>query len=290
MNKYTNEENEFLRNYFFEKSLKELSELFFDEFNKKISPNTLGKHCNKIGLRLTHSQIVERQIKGRVGACKKTYFSKEEDLWLKNNYSKHHSLELYSIFRSKFRKVSNQTLRRRVLFLGLSDKQHHYTEEQNEFLVKNVSRYTYPKLTEEFNLKFGTNQTITSIRGQCIQYLHAKRAENSFSASTLPLGSEVEKNGQIYVKVSETPFERAERWKAKSRIVYENEYGKIPEGYSIIFLDGNKKNCDIKNLYCVNNNVRACLAREKWYKKDGQITLTAVKCAELMCSLKGQEE
>ena len=329
MNKYTKEENYFLTNNFFEYSLTELSELFLKEFNKKINPNTLGKHCNEIGLKkstrsvknhtfskeqdmfifennnlgnnrlldmfnekfgleLTYNQIAGR--KQKLGICKKIGFSKEEDMWLKNNFGKCSSMKLYDRFRFEFRNVTDETLSKRIVFLGLREQRHHYTKEQNEWLTKNISKYTYPKLTNMFNEKFNAKVTKVSIIGQCREYLGVKRGENSFSATTLPIGSEIKKNGMIYVKVSDEPFKRTERWKAKSRIIYENEKGEIPNDNEIIFLDGDKNNLHISNLYCVSKSVRACLAREKWYKKDRNITLSAIKCAELMCALKESEE
>ena len=307
----------------------ELSEIFFEEFNKKITPNTLGKHCNEIGLKkstrsvknhkfsieeddfiaknknlsndelliafndkfgfhISYSQIVGR--KRKLDICKKIGFSKEEDLWLKDNYGKYPISEVREMFCLKFRKISNATLSNRALFLGLREKRHHYTKQENEWLIENISLYTYPELTKLFNQIFRTKVTQVSISRQCMQYLKIHRGENSFSASALPIGSEVKKNGIVHVKISDKPFERKDRWKSKNRIVYEREKGEIPTGCSIIFLDGNKSNFDIENLYCADNRVMACLARENWYKKNGELTLTAIKCAELMCKIKESEE
>ena len=57
------------------------------------------------------------------------------------------------------------------------------------------------------------------------------------------------KDGYIEVKVAEP-----NKWRLKQRVVYEEAKGKIPEGCTIIFLDGNKRNLDIDNLRCVTRS------------------------------------
>lgn len=69
-------------------------------------------------------------------------------------------------------------------------------------------------------------------------------------ANALPVGSErITKDGYIEVR-TDCPGYR--KWKLKHRIIWEQVNGKIPNGYNVQFKDGNRKNCDINNLYLIS--------------------------------------
>ena len=61
----------------------------------------------------------------------------------------------------------------------------------------------------------------------------------------------------------------------------------IPNGCFVIFLDKNKKNYNIDNLYCLGRNIHSTMCKNRWYTTDRNITLTAIKYLELMQALKG---
>lgn len=75
-----------------------------------------------------------------------------------------------------------------------------------------------------------------------------------------PVGSErINVDGYTEIKVAEP-----NKWKLKQRLVYEEYYGvTLTSNDVIIFLDGNKQNLDINNLYKMT---RAALVR---YNQDG---------------------
>jgi hypothetical protein len=65
-----------------------------------------------------------------------------------------------------------------------------------------------------------------------------------------PLGSErFTKGGYIEVKTQEPDV-----FELKHRVVLQQHNGKIPKGYNIQFKDGNRTNCDIENLYMINQH------------------------------------
>ena len=79
---------------------------------------------------------------------------------------------------------------------------------------------------------------------------HTMFAKGNVPPNHRPVGSErISKDGYIEVKVAEP-----NKWRLKQRVVYEEAKGKIPEGCSIIFLDGNKRNFDIDNLRCITRS------------------------------------
>lgn len=73
--------------------------------------------------------------------------------------------------------------------------------------------------------------------------------------SWMPVGSEVENGGYVYVKVSDIPnVPQTENWKRKQVLIWEQANGPVPEGHNIIFLDGNRRNFDIGNLMLVSDS------------------------------------
>ena len=92
------------------------------------------------------------------------------------------------------------------------------------------------------------------------------------------IGSErITKDGYTQIKITES-----DGWKLKHRLVYEEHYGEIPVGYSILFCDGNKQNCDIDNLILVSRSELLILNRNKLIKNDSSLTITGVNIAKLL--------
>lgn len=63
-----------------------------------------------------------------------------------------------------------------------------------------------------------------------------------------PVGSErIDVDGYTLVKVAEP-----NKWKLKHKVIWEQEYGPIPKGYSVMFMDQNKQNFSLDNLRLVH--------------------------------------
>ena len=181
-----------------------------------------------------------------------------------------------------------------------STKDHLFTEEEKRFLRDNIQELTYSNLTKAFNAKFGTSLNEGNISDMCLKRLGIKRnhpwtfpkGRKSFVYSC-PIGAERTVGEQTFVKVSDipnigrTPSKGNDpNWKEKQFIVYEQAHGKIPDNKLIVFLDKNRKNFDINNLYCVNRKVNFMMAKNGWYSTDREHTLAAIKWCELFYVLK----
>lgn len=148
--------------------------------------------------------------------------------------------------------------------LSTKAPRHCYTEEQNEWLCKNISKYTYPDLVAAFNEKFHTSQSYYNIKSHCIRkgFKGGRSDQKGYKNwRSTPIGTETIYNGRIYVKVSEAPTSRTTKnhmanWTEKGRFVWAQHHGKIPEGHNIVYLDGNPLNCDISNLECTANSIQ----------------------------------
>ena len=156
-----------------------------------------------------------------------------------------------------------------------------YTDEMKQFILDNYKERYNQELADLFNQKFNTNITSRMIKsykannklnsgltgkfrkGQTPhnkgkkmpkevyeKVKHTMFAKGNVPPNHRPVGSErISKDGYIEVKVAEP-----NKWRLKQRVVYEEAKGKIPEGCTIIFLDGNKQNCNIDNLRCITRS------------------------------------
>ena len=180
-------------------------------------------------------------------------------------------------------------------------KDHHYTEAEKQFLRDNIQSLTYCELTKAFNSRFGTSLNECSISDVCLKRMGIKRdhpskfpkGRKSFVYSC-PIGAERTVGEQTFVKVSDVPNVgrtpskgNDPNWKEKQFIVYEQAHGAIPDNKLIVFLDKDRKNFDIENLYCVDRKVNFMMAKNGWYSTDREITLTAIKWCELFYAMKG---
>ena len=68
--------------------------------------------------------------------------------------------------------------------------------------------------------------------------------------------------GYFHIRISEG------NWVLYHRFLWEQTYGKIPEGFNIVFVDGNRKNCDISNLKCISDAELASLNTIQRYPKE----------------------
>ena len=183
---------------------------------------------------------------------------------------------------------------------------HIYTENEKQFLKDNVKGITEVDLMNLFNKRFNLNVTRSSIRNQkaklhiksgivggqfkkghkthnkgkkqieymCIESIEKTKATR-FKKGNIPhnhreVGSErITKDGYIEIKTNEPNV-----WQLKHRYIYEKEYGKIPDGLNLIFLDGNKQNLNLNNLQLVTKAEDLIMNNNKFFTQDKNLTYT----------------
>ncbi len=94
-----------------------------------------------------------------------------------------------------------------------------------------------------------------------------------------PVGSErIDKDGYIMVKIAEP-----KKWRQKQRIVWERETGeKLKRNEYIMFLDGNKLNCDISNLAKVTQSQMLRINQNHLRYNDAELTEVGVTLTKLL--------
>ena len=175
-----------------------------------------------------------------------------------------------------------------------------YTAAQDEWLkahINDVCKWT--ELVQRFNETFNQQRTLTGIKRHCWGVLHLTSNRNgcfqkgNISHNKRDIGSEHWENGYLWVKVDNKVSQNRDKrvvrsnWKQKHILIWEEAHGKLPEGKQVVFLDGDKTNFDLDNLYCVDLGVMAVMNRNKWFTDSRENTLTAIKWCELHFALKG---
>ena len=92
------------------------------------------------------------------------------------------------------------------------------------------------------------------------------------------VGSErITVDGYVEIKVAEP-----NKWKLKSRYLYEQYHNvKLTKSDVIIFLDGNRLNLDIDNLFLISRAALARFNQDKLYSDNPEMTKAAALMAEL---------
>lgn len=189
--------------------------------------------------------------------------------------------------------------------------------EQTEYLKSIVNGRTCKELAEMINKKFNTNYNDKDIYNakrrnnlksgvDCTfkkgnqahnkgkkwnEYMPIESQINSKKTqfkkgnkphNWLPVGSEwINDKGYTYVKISEP-----NNWQLKHRYIYEQHHGKIPKGYSIIFLDSNKNNYDLDNLQLVKIREKLIMKNLHFFSTNKELTRTGLITTKLIIKTK----
>lgn len=79
---------------------------------------------------------------------------------------------------------------------------------------------------------------------------------------TLPVGTVLTKtDGYLWKKIDEKPGSWLQNWKQLHLLIWEEANGPVPEGYCVIFKDGDRRNCALENLALVTLAENAVLNR-----------------------------
>jgi hypothetical protein len=136
---------------------------------------------------------------------------------------------------------------------------HRWTPEETQFLRDNVAGRSLAEITKMFNKRFGCSVSVKKVEsilarnrlrsGRDTKFKPNNRGGSSEHLwSRRPVGSENMEGGYVLVKVSDPDV-----WVKKHRLVWETAHGPIPEGYRVIFADGDRSNFAIDNLLLVSH-------------------------------------
>ncbi len=173
------------------------------------------------------------------------------------------------------------------------------------WLQDNIDDYgTYQGLADVFNGVFGTQRTATSLCVFCSRKGISKSRKYCVPPTAkgkklyVAIGSEREvkdgrgnlltlvKTSDDYVGHYKNSSAGHKNWEPKSRVLYAQAHGEIPEGYCVIFVDGDRRNFDVDNLRAVSKSMLVRLNKYGWINK-GELTKTGIAYYDLMDAVKG---
>ena len=198
---------------------------------------------------------------------------------------------------------------------------HRFTEKQKQFIKAN------DELTIKFNLYFGLNLTtiqiknfkhnhhlksglnmrfkkgqqpfnkglkqeaFMSMKGQInsrkTQFKKGNRPFNSakIGEERMRIGNS-KKSGYLCIKVCDG--KKNNNWVPKHRLIYEKYYGPIPNGYKVIFADGDNTNFEINNLILVSPKEHLIMNKQKLRFNDAKLTHTGYLIAKVIAKYNEQ--
>lgn len=185
-----------------------------------------------------------------------------------------------------------------------------FTKSQESAIRKLAKGKSNKELTKTINDKFGRRLKVSQVKSWKANHKissgldghfkkgvapwnkgkkigsHGRTAEFQFKSEPRPedrkpIGTKtLRADGYIWVKINnDIPFKR--RWKQLHRLIWEKHNGPIPGDKKLIFLDGNRKHVELKNLALVSNRENLEMNRYGLNFKNPELTKTGINIAKL---------
>jgi len=158
-----------------------------------------------------------------------------------------------------------------------------FTEEEQQFIRDNAKGIDTEQLTRMLNKKFNTNYPRYKVyrwkkRNHILSGVDTKFKKGNQPHNYKPVGSEfIKDEGYTFIKIAEPNI-----WKHKAVVIYEKAYGKIPDGYCVVFADQDKTNFNLDNLILVRNKDKLTAKNKHLLFEDKELTKTGILIAKLI--------
>ena len=80
------------------------------------------------------------------------------------------------------------------------------------------------------------------------------------------------------------------KWELKQRLMWQRAHGPIPDGYCILFLDGNRRHLRLANLACVPKGTVSSVNKTLGTRRNPELTKAFIMVRELEQAVKGAKE
>ena len=176
---------------------------------------------------------------------------------------------------------------------------HKYTEQEKQFCRENLQLFNcYEDFAKSFNNNFGLDISFERLRDLCNKRLKIGigKSKTCFQKGqrtrSLPIGTIRKTPSGTYIKVADTLTHfsgyKQPDWIPLQKKIYQDAFGEIPKDKMVIFLDCDKTNFSLNNLYCIDRKISVQLAANGWYSENKDVTLAAIKLCELQQALKNK--
>ena len=155
-----------------------------------------------------------------------------------------------------------------------------YSEEIVEYIENNRMKLNTRQMCKSLAINFDKKITEKTLRKYYYRHnLDFKKQTTQRQNCTIkhPIGTESkpDKNGLVRIKIND------KQWVYKARYIYEQHYGKIPKGYKVVFLNGDKTDYDISNLAIARGKDILYAYSKELTSTDKEITKLGLSVAQL---------
>lgn len=248
MKKWTKEQENYLKKIYYRKSNKEIADLI----NKKFST------C------YTASAISAKKVtKGYISESKKQPKKWTEEVidFMIENYKGKDNIELAKMLNERFDLNTNND--------RVSSVKANLKRRKGIDLTTNINRGCYKKGISPSNKGKKWDEYLTKEQQE-------KARKTTFKKGNIPpnrseIGQErMTQDGYTEIKIQDGTLNK--NWVLKHRYIYEQHYGKIPDGYNVMFADKNRQNFDIDNLILVSKHEDLIMNNNKLIYEDKELT------------------
>ena len=186
---------------------------------------------------------------------------------------------------------------------GWQNKPIRYSVDQLAYIKKHC-HLPRKELTERFNRRYGTTNTVTAMGALCKRKAWVSGRDGRFKPGSIPankgtkgltgansgsfkkghrpknwmsVGAErVNGDGYLDIKVAEPNV-----WRAKHRLIWEAEHGPIPKGMILTFIDSNKLHCELSNLELISRQEHVRRNKLQYSKAPNELKPSIAALAKL---------
>lgn len=158
-----------------------------------------------------------------------------------------------------------------------------YPKEVRDYVRNNVLTKTNAEIRDHVKTVFGINYPSSTL---CvIRSFKSGKRKSKFGTLLRPVGTErIDKNGVVFVLCEDG------KEHPKHRILWEKERGKLEKDDVLIFLDGDRRNIAIDNLFCVKKKYSYVLSKMlKGLDPTPEMRKTAIYSAMLLVEANDKE-
>lgn len=184
-----------------------------------------------------------------------------------------------------------------------------WTPDKRKFIFDNYYHKSYKELTEMFNKEFGLDIQYTVVKSFAQRNGLKNGLDTRFYKGQPSPNKGKKMSPEMYEKIKHTFFKKGcnppshvevgtetltddgylkikiaepNTWKLKQRFVWENAYGQVPDNMMIMFLDGDRTNCELSNLKLIRRDARLIMNKNNMNYDNSVLNEASSNLATLM--------
>ena len=258
MKKWTREQEDYLKEIYYGKSNKEIANLINQKFGTFYTASAVSTKKGKKGYKSESKKIPSK-------------WTKEVIDFMTENYEGKDNIELAQLLNDKFNLNTNND--------RVGNVKANLKRRKGIDLTTKINRGCYRKGMEPANKGKKWDEYMSKEGQEACKKTCFKKG--NIPPNRSEIGQErITQEGYTEVKIQDGALNK--NWILKHRYIYEQHYGKIPEGYNVMFADKNRQNFDIDNLILVSKHEDLIMNNKKLIYEDKELTKTGHLVAKVI--------